>query len=51
MAGLHGSREGGADLLFAGAFARYYFTLGRGKPKEPITKLWYTWRGRIALCG
>jgi hypothetical protein len=36
-----------SGVNLAGAFARYYFTLGRGKPKEPITKIWYTWRGRI----
>jgi hypothetical protein len=37
-----------ADIFSSrGAFARYYFTLGRGKPKEPITKIWHTWRGRI----
>jgi hypothetical protein len=30
-----------------GAFARYYFTIGRGKTKAPITKIWYTWRGRM----
>src|SRR5260370_38249510 len=25
----------------------YYFTLGRGKPKQSIDRIWYTWRGRI----
>lgn len=30
-----------------GCFACYYFTLGRGKPKQPITRIWFTWRGRI----
>lgn len=30
-----------------GCFARYYFTLGRGKPKQPITRIWFTWSGRI----
>jgi hypothetical protein len=25
----------------------FYFTLGRGKPKEEITRLWYTYHGRI----
>jgi hypothetical protein len=30
-----------------GCFARYYFTLGRGKPKQSIERLWFTWRGRI----
>jgi hypothetical protein len=25
----------------------FYFTLGRGKPKEDITRLWYTYHGRI----
>lgn len=28
-------------------FNRYYFTLGRGKPKDPPAKIWFTWRGRI----
>lgn len=28
-------------------FVRYYFTLGRGKPKEKVDRIWYTWRGRI----
>lgn len=30
-----------------GCFARYYFTLGRGRPKEKITRMWFTYRGRI----
>jgi hypothetical protein len=30
-----------------GCFARYYFTLGRGKPKLQISRIWFTWRGRI----
>lgn len=36
-------------IIFApqGCWARYYFTLGRGKPKQPIAKIWFTWRGRI----
>lgn len=28
-------------------FARYYFTLGRGKPKQEITRIWFTYQGRI----
>jgi hypothetical protein len=28
-------------------FAVYYFTIGRGKPKQEIDKLWFTYRGRI----
>jgi len=28
-------------------FAMFYFTLGRGKPKQPVTRLWFTYRCRI----
>jgi hypothetical protein len=28
-------------------FFRYYFTLGRGKPKVTVDHIWYTFRGRI----
>jgi hypothetical protein len=28
-------------------WARYYFTLGRGKPKLAIDRLWWTYQGRI----
>lgn len=28
-------------------FCRYYFTLGRGKPKQSLEKIWFTYRGRI----
>jgi hypothetical protein len=28
-------------------FHRYYFTLGRGRPKEKIDRLWFTYGGRI----
>jgi hypothetical protein len=31
----------------AGAFSMYYFTLGRGKPKQEVEHLWFTYRGRI----
>lgn len=31
----------------AGAFALYYFTLGRGKPRQPVSRIWFTYRGRI----
>lgn len=30
-----------------GSFARYYFTIGRGKPKQKIERMWFTYRGRI----
>jgi hypothetical protein len=26
----------------AGAFGRYYFTLGSGKPQKPIRRIWFT---------
>lgn len=29
------------------AFCRYYFTLGRGRPKQQVTRLWFTYLGRI----
>jgi hypothetical protein len=28
-------------------FCRYYFSLGRGKPKQSINRLWFTYQGRI----
>ena len=28
-------------------FCRYYFSLGRGKPKIEPSRLWFTYRGRI----
>lgn len=28
-------------------FHRYYFTLGRNLPKQPVERLWFTYRGRI----
>jgi len=28
-------------------FSRYYFSLGRGKPKQPIAWMWFTYGGRI----
>jgi hypothetical protein len=28
-------------------WAAYYFTLGRGKPKQQIDRLWFTYRGRV----
>jgi hypothetical protein len=31
-------------------FGEYYFTLGRGKPQQEVTKLWFTYRGRILGC-
>jgi len=30
-----------------GAFGRYYFTLGRGKPQKSLRRIWFTWHGRI----
>ena len=28
-------------------FGRYYFALGRGRPKQEVERVWFTWRGRI----
>ena len=28
-------------------FSEYYFAIGRGKPKQPIERVWYTYQGRI----
>jgi len=28
-------------------WCRYYFSLGRGKPQQPVEHIWFTWRGRI----
>jgi hypothetical protein len=28
-------------------FHVFYFTLGRGMPKEPVERLWFTYQGRI----
>jgi len=28
-------------------WCRYYFTLGRGTPKQSIERLWFTYQGRI----
>lgn len=28
-------------------FCRYYFTLGRGKPKQPVERIWFAYQGRI----
>jgi hypothetical protein len=33
--------------VFNSDFAHFYFTLGRGKPKDEISRLWFTHRGRI----
>lgn len=33
--------------VFNADFANFYFSLGRGKPKEEISALWFTHRGRI----
>lgn len=30
-----------------GSFARYYFTIGHGRPKQKIERMWFTYRGRI----
>lgn len=29
------------------AFCRYYFALGRGRPKQEVDRLWFTYLGRI----
>ena len=29
------------------AFMVFYFTISRGKPKQEIEKLWFTYRGRV----
>lgn len=29
------------------AFPNYYFTLGRGKPKLDVERLWFTYRNRV----
>jgi len=31
----------------APAFSRYYFSLGRGKPKQTVEFIWFTYGGRI----
>ncbi|HEV2174009.1 MAG TPA: hypothetical protein VGR71_10595 [Nitrospira sp.] len=28
-------------------FCRFFFTLGRGKPKQAIANIWFTYQGRI----
>lgn len=28
-------------------FCRYYFSLGKGKPKQQIARMWFTYQGRI----
>lgn len=33
--------------VFTNEWPIFYFTLGRGKPKQPPQQLWYTHRGRI----
>lgn len=33
--------------VFTHDWGWFYFTLGRGKPKQPPSELWYTHRGRI----
>ena len=29
------------------SFSTYFFTIGRGKPKDHIDRLWFTYQGRI----
>src|SRR3954471_12612489 len=29
------------------AFPSYYFTIGRGKPKRDVERIWFTYRSRI----
>lgn len=31
----------------ASPFARYYFTIGRGKPRWNFERMWFTYQGRI----
>jgi hypothetical protein len=33
--------------VFTHDWGNFYFTLGRGKPSQEISRLWYTHRGRI----
>lgn len=33
--------------VFCHTWARFYFSLGRGKPKKEIAHIWFTHRGRI----
>lgn len=28
-------------------FTRYFFSLGRAKPKQPVEYIWFTYRGRV----
>jgi hypothetical protein len=36
-----------AEIFSDIPFGDFYFTLGRGKPKQPIERLWWTYQGRI----
>lgn len=33
--------------IFAQRWARFYFSLGRGRPKREISSIWFTHRGRL----
>jgi hypothetical protein len=33
--------------IFRAKWARFYFSLGRGRPKQEVSRVWYTYRGRI----
>jgi hypothetical protein len=33
--------------IFNHKWARFYFSLGRGKPKQEVSRIWFTHRGRI----
>ncbi len=33
--------------IFNHDWGRFYFSLGRGRPSQPIERLWYTHRGRL----
>jgi hypothetical protein len=33
--------------IFSAKWARFYFSLGRGKPTQQISHVWFTYRGRI----
>ena len=39
-----------AEMFYGEPFGTYYFALGRGKPKQNIERLWFTYRGRILGC-
>jgi len=34
-------------IIFSHGCGNFYFALGRGKPKRPVDRLWWTHRGKI----